>query len=142
MDTANFGRTVKIHYTVKLDDGTVIDSTLNHEPFIFTLGMGQVIAGFEMAVMDMSPGSSKSVKIDVEDAYGPYYKELIKELDLSEFPADFKFEVGQHLEIPGADGKSDVVTVLGVTEKTVILDTNHPCAGKDLIVDIELLEIM
>jgi peptidylprolyl isomerase len=142
MATANFGNTVKVHYTVKLDDGTVVDSTIEHGPFTFTLGMAQAIPGFEKAVMDMSPGTSKSVAIDVEDAYGQYYKELIKEVDRSKFPADFKFEVGQHLEIPRGDGQSDLVTVVGVSEKTVILDTNHPLAGKNLTIDVQLLEIL
>ena len=142
MDTANFGNTVRVHYTVKIDDGTVVDSTLEHGPFTFALGMGHVIPGFENAVMDMSPGTSKTVKVDVEDAYGQYYQELVKEMEKNKFPDDFKFEVGQHLEFPGSDGKSDLVTVLRITEKTVILDTNHPLAGKNLTIDIQLLEIL
>jgi peptidylprolyl isomerase len=142
MATANFGNTLKVHYTVKLNDGTVVDSTLEHGPFTFTLGMGQVIPGFEKAVMDMSPGTSKTVTIDVEDAYGQYYQELIKEVDRDHFPDDFNFVVGQHLEIPSDDRKSTLVTVVGTTEKTVILDTNHPLAGKELTIDIQLLEIL
>lgn len=137
----NFGRTVKVHYTVKLDDGTVVDSTIGHDPFTFTLGMGQVIPAFERVVMDMSPGTSKSVKVDVEEAYGQHYKELLVEVDRSQFPADLKFEVGQHLEIPREDGQSDLVTVIGLSEKTLTLDKNHPLAGKDLTIDVELLEI-
>lgn len=142
MATANFGNTVKVHYTVKLNDGTVVDSTMEHGPFTFTLGMGQVIPGFEKAVMDMSPGTSKTVKIDMEDAYGQYYQELIKEVDRDHFPDDFNFVVGQHLEIPADDRKTTLVTVVGTTEKTVILDTNHPLAGKELTIDIQLLEIL
>ena len=142
MVTANYGKTVKVHYTVKLDDGTVVDSTLDHGPFTFILGVGQVIPGLEKAVMDMSPGNSKTVKIDAEDAYGQHYKDLIKEVDLNEFPSDFKFEVGQHLEIPRMDGQSDMVSVVAVSEKTVILDTNHPLAGKYLTIDVQLLEIL
>ena len=142
MTTANFGNTVKVHYTVKLDDGTVVDSTLDRDPFTFTLGMSQAIPGFEKAVTDMSPGTSKTVKVDVEDAYGQYYKELIKEVDRSKFPADFKLEIGQHLEIPREDGQSDLVTVVGVSEKTVIFDTNHPLAGKTLTIDVQLIEIL
>ena len=142
MTTANFGNTVKVHYTVKLEDGTVVESTSEHGPFTFTLGMAQAIPGFENAVMDMSPGTSKTVKVDMEDAYGQYYQELVKEVDRSKFPADFKFEVGQHLEIPGDDGKSSLVTIVSTTEKTVILDTNHPMAGKNLTIDVQLLEIL
>jgi peptidylprolyl isomerase len=90
----------------------------------------------------MSAGESKTVKLSVEDAYGPYYQELVKEVDLDKFPADFKFEVGQQLELPGEDGQSALVKVLKVSDKTVILDTNHPLAGKGLTIDIELLEVL
>ena len=142
MKPVTFGNTVKIHYTVKLDDGTIVDNTKDHEPFTFTLGMMQVIPGFELAVMGMSPGTSKTVKVDVEKAYGQYYRELITEVDRSNFPADFQFDVGQQLEMPREDGQYDLVTVLKVTEKAVLLDRNHPLAGKDLTIDIQLLEII
>ena len=141
MAQAQFGNTVKVNYTVRLDDGTVFDSTKDHEPLTFTIGLGKVIPGFEKEIMGMGTGESKTVKVSVEDAYGPYYKELIKEVDRAQFPADFNFEVGQRLELPGGDGKSALVTVLGVSEKTVIFDTNHPLAGKELSIDIELLEV-
>jgi len=142
MAQAQFGNTVKVHYTVKLDDGTIVDSTRDHEPFTFTVGIGAVIPGFEQEVMGMSPGESKSFRVSVDDAYGPYYKELIKEVDRSAFPGDFKFEAGQQLEIPGQDGQSGLVTVLSVTDKSLVLDTNHPLAGKELSIDIQLLEIL
>jgi peptidylprolyl isomerase len=142
MAQAQFGNTVKVHYTVRLDDGTIVDSTKDHEPFTFTIGLGAAIPGFEKEIMSMSAGESKTVKVPVEDAYGPYYNELIKEVDRDKFPADFTFEVGQRLEIPGGDGQSALVTVLKVSEKSVTLDTNHPLAGKNLTIDIELLEVL
>jgi peptidylprolyl isomerase len=142
MVQAHFGNTVKVHYTVKLDDGAVVDSTMSHEPFTFTLGTGAVIPGFEKEIMGMNMGESKTIKVSVEEAYGPYYKELIKEVDRSEFPADFKFEAGQQLDIPGPDGQSGLAKVLKVSEETLILDTNHPLAGKELSIDIQLLEIL
>ncbi len=142
MAQAQFGKTVKVHYTVRSDDGTVFDSTKDHEPFTFTIGFGAAIPGFEKEIMGMSAGESKTVRVSVEDAYGPYYKELIKEVDRTEFPADFNFEVGQRLELPGGDGQSALVTVLQVSEKTIIFDTNHPLAGKELTIDIELLEVL
>jgi len=142
MAVVNFGNTVKVHYTVKLDNGTVVDSTSDHEPFMFTLGMGQAIPGFEQAVMGMNAGESKTVKVGVEEAYGPYYKELITEIDRKQFPSDFKFEIGQHLEIPRPDGQTDLLTVLKVTENTVVMDRNHPLAGKDLAIEITLVEIL
>lgn len=141
MAEASFGKTVKVHYSVKLDDGTVVDNTFDHEPFLFTIGLGQAIPGFEDAVISMIPGTSKTVKLPVEEAYGPYNKELVTEVDRSEFPADFVFEAGQQLELSRIDGGFDLATVLKVSEKTVTLDRNHPMAGKELTIDIQLLEI-
>jgi peptidylprolyl isomerase len=142
MAQVQFGNTVKVHYTVRLANGKVVDSTHDHEPFMFTVGLGSVIPGFEKELMGMNTGETKTFKVSVDDAYGPYYKELIKEVDRTEFPADFKFEVGQQLEFPGPDGQSGLVTVLNVSENTVIFDTNHPLAGKELSIDIELLEVL
>jgi peptidylprolyl isomerase len=142
MSKVQFGNTVKVNYSVRLDDGTVVDSTKDHGPFTFTVGLGAAIPGFEKEIMEMSAGESKTVRVSVEDAYGPYYKELIKEVERDKFPADFKFEVGQHLEIPTEDGQANLVTVIQVSDKTVIFDTNHPLAGKELTIDIELLEIL
>jgi peptidylprolyl isomerase len=142
MAQAQFGSTVKVHYTVRLDDNTVFDSSKDHEPFVFTIGMGAVIPGFELGIMGMNAGESKTLRVSVEDAYGPYHKELIKEVERDKFPDDFKFEVGQHLELPREDGQADLFTVLKVADKTVVLDTNHPLAGKELTIDIELLEVM
>jgi peptidylprolyl isomerase len=142
MAKAQFGNTVKVQYTVRLDDGTVVDSTKEHGPFTFSIGLGAAIPGFEKEIMTMSAGESKTVKLSVEDGYGPYYKELIKEVDLDKFPDEFKFEVGQQLELPGQEGQSALVKVLKVSDKTVILDTNHPLAGKELTIDIELLEVL
>ena len=142
MAVVNFGNTVKVHYTVRLDNGTVVDSTHEQEPFQFTIGMGQAIAGFETAIMGMTVGESKTVKVDVEDAYGPYYKELVTEIEKDKFPPDFQFEVGQHIEIPHPDGQRELLTVFKVAEKTVVMDRNHPLAGKNLTIDIKLLEIL
>jgi peptidylprolyl isomerase len=142
MAQVQFGQTVKVHYTVKLDDGTVVDSTKDQEPFTFTVGLGAVIPGFEKEIATMSTGESKSVKLSVEDGYGPYYQELIKEVDRDKFPADFQFEVGQHLELPDPEGQGALVTVLKVSDGTVVLDLNHPLAGKELTLDIELLQIL
>jgi peptidylprolyl isomerase len=142
MAKVQFGNTVKVQYTVRLDDGTVVDSTKEHGPFTFSVGLGATIPGFEQEIMGMSAGESKTVKLSVEDGYGPYYQELIKEVDLDKFPDEFKFEVGQQLELPGQDGQSALVKVLKVSDKTVILDTNHPLAGKELTIDIEVLEVL
>lgn len=142
MSKVQFGSTIKVNYTVRLDDGTIVDSTKDHVPFTFTIGMGAAIPGFEKAIMEMNAGESRTVRVSVEDAYGPYYKELIKEVDRDKFPADFQFEVGQRLEIPTEDGQSSLVTVMQVSDQAIILDTNHPLAGKELTIDIEVLEVL
>lgn len=142
MAEANFGNTVKVHYAVKLDDSTVFDSNFNLEPLTFTIGQGQVIPGFEQAVIGMSPGTSRTVRVLSDEAYGPYNKELVSEVDRKEFPADFKFEVGQHLQIPQGFEQPMLATVLNVSEARITLDINHPLAGKDLTIDIQLIEIL
>ena len=142
MAEANFGNTVKVHYAVKLDDSTVFDSNFNLEPLTFTIGLGQVIPGFEQAVIGMSPGTSRTVRVLSDEAYGPYNKELVSEVDRKEFPADFKFEVGQHLQIPQGSEQPMLATVLNVSEARITLDINHPLAGKDLTIDIQLIEII
>lgn len=142
MAIAHFGSNVKVHYTVRLDDGSVVDSTLEHEPFQFTIGIGQAIPGFEKALLGMNVGESKTVRVDVEEAYGPHYRELITEMERNQFPPDLGLEIGQHLEMPRPDGQHDLMTVLKVTDNTVVMDRNHPLAGKNLIIDIKLLEIL
>jgi peptidylprolyl isomerase len=142
MAEAKLGNKVKVHYAVNLEDGTTFDSTFNLEPIVFTIGLQQVIIGFEDAVIGMSTGTVKTVRIPSEEAYGPYDKNLVTEMDRAEFPEDFELEVGQHLQIIQPDGQPAVETVLSVSDKTVTLDKNHPLAGKDLIIDIQLLEIL
>jgi peptidylprolyl isomerase len=142
MAEAKLGDTVKVHFAVNLEDGTTFDSTFNLEPLVFTIGLQQVIIGFEDAVIGMSPGTVKTVRIPSEEAYGPYDKGLVTEIDRNEFPEDFKLEVGQHLQIIQADGQPAVETVLSVSDTTVTLDKNHPLAGKNLTIDIQLLEVL
>lgn len=142
MRAAKYGDLIKMNYTVKLEDGTVFDSTLNDEPMKIALGSGQVLPDVEEALIGMTPGSSKTIKIPSEQAFGPYIKELVVEEDRNTYPADFKFEVGQYLQLPQEGSEHNLATVVKVTDKTVTLDKNHPLAGKDLTVDIELVEIL
>ena len=136
------GDRVKVHYTGKLDDGKVFDSSNGREPLQFTIGEGQVIVGFEEAVLGMSPGESKLAKIPVEKAYGPYRAEMVRVFEKSQFPPDMNPEVGQRLQLNQPDGRLLVVTVKEVLESKVALDANHPLAGKDLAFEIELVEIL
>ena len=142
MAQAKTGDTVKVHYTGKLDDGTIFDSSANHEPLQFTVGEGQLIPGFEQAIIGMNPGESKTVQILSENAYGPHREEMVMEVDRSDFPADLEPEVDQRLQVSQSDGKTFAVTVTAVSELKVTLDGNHPLAGKDLTFEVQLSEIV
>ena len=141
MTQAKLGDTVKVNYTGKLQDGTVFDSSVNRDPLQFSLGEGQVIAGFEDAVVGMSPGDSKSVTIPSEQAYGPYQDELVIVVDEKQMPSDLSVEVGQQLQMRHSSGQAVPVMVTNVTDDKVTLDANHPLAGKDLTFEIELVTI-
>lgn len=141
MVQAKSGDTVKIHYTGRLEDGTVFDSSANREPLEFTLNGGQVIPGFEQAVLGMSPGESKTEKIPMDQAYGPHRSEMVLEVNREQMPPELQPEVGQQLQVQQPDGQTIPVFVTEVTDSTVTLDANHPLAGEDLTFDIELVEI-
>lgn len=141
MVQAKPGDTVKIHYTGKLDDGTVFDSSVEREPLEFTLSSGQVIPGFDQAVLGMSPGETKTETIPMDQAYGPYREEMVLEVNKQQMPPDLEPEVGQQLQLQQANGQIVAVLVTGVTDSTVTLDANHPLAGEDLTFEIQLVEI-
>lgn len=132
------GSIVKVHYTGRLDDGSVFDSSRERGPLEFTVGAGQMIQGFDKAVNGMSVGESKTVRIPSDEAYGPYKEDLIFEMPKAHFPEDTKEGVAFTLKHPDGSVLEAVVTEL--TEDTVKLNANHSLAGKDLIFDIELLE--
>ena len=142
MARAKYGDTVKVHYTGRLDDGTVFDTSANGEPLQFTIGSGQIIPGFEQAVVGMNPGESKTVKIPAEDAYGQRREDLIIEVEKSQLPEGLKPEVGLQLQSRQPDGRIIVLTIADISESHVTLDANHPLAGKDLTFDIQLIEII
>ena len=141
MAQAQLGDTVKVHYTGKLEDGTVFDSSAERDPLEFSLGEGRVIAGFEEAVVGMSPGDSKSASIPADQAYGPYRQEMVMVVDRQQIPADLSVNVGQQLQIRQKSGEAIPVIVTDVSESKVTLDANHPLAGRDLTFDIRLVEI-
>jgi len=139
---AKHGDTVKVHYTGKLEDGTVFDTSIERDPLQFTIGQGQVIPGFEKAVVGMNAGESKTTKAPADKAYGPYRKEMLLVVDRNQLPGDLKPTVGQQLQSRQADGRTIRVAVTDVSESSVTLDANHPLAGKDLTFDIQLIEIV
>lgn len=141
MAQAKYGDTVKVHYTGKLDDGTVFDTSANRDPLQFTIGDGHIIPGFEHAVVGISPGESRTTKIPADEAYGPYHEEMVMVIDRNQLPADLKPTVGVRLQMSRENGQRAIVTVTDVSESTVTLDANHPLAGEDLTFDIQLVEI-
>lgn len=141
MTQAKQGNTVSVHYTGKLEDGTIFDSSAGHEPLSFTIGSGQVIAGFEEAVTGMSRGETKNVLIPVDKAYGAFNEDLVITAPRNQVPPDIDPEVGQQLQMGGPNGELIMVRVIEVTPEHIVLDANPPLAGKDLHFDIELMSI-
>lgn len=141
MAQAKTGDTATVHYSGSLDDGTVFDSSKDREPLKFIIGEGKLISGFEEAVVGMAPGESKEVTLSAEQAYGPHRTELTVQVEKKQFPPNINPQVGQHLQIPQADGEVVNVRVTGLNDSTVTLDANHPLAGKDLTFQIDLLEL-
>jgi peptidylprolyl isomerase len=135
------GDTIKVHYTGKLDDGTVFDSSHERSPLEFTIGDERIIPGFEEALTGMKLNESKTVHIPSDKAYGPYYNELCMEVEKTQFPPHVNPELGQQLQIPRSDGQTVMFVVTHITEKTITLDANHPLAGKDLTFDLQVVEI-
>jgi peptidylprolyl isomerase len=141
MTPAQEGNTVKVHYTGKLEDGTVFDSSHSREPIKFTIGSGAIIPGFEKAVIGLRPGEATTETVPAEEAYGPHREELVLEIAREQIPAEVEPQVGQRLQVRQEDGQALPVTVTEVTSETVTLDANHPLAGETLVFDIELLEV-
>ena len=140
MSHAKQGDTVRVHYTGKLPDGSVFDSSAGRDPIEFTVGAGQVIPGFDAAVTGMSVGEEKSVTIPAAEAYGPRRNELVLEVQRSQFPPNVEPEVGQQFQLGQGDNMF-VVTVKDIAESHIVLDANHPLAGTDLEFALELVEI-
>lgn len=140
MKKVDVNSTVSVNYTGRLEDGTVFDSSLNpgREPLSATLGQGSLIPGFEKGLLGMSIGESKTVNIPCTDAYGELNEQLVAEVPKDRVPEDVT--EGQMLQTMTQQGPMNVV-VKEVKEDVVILDANHPLAGKDLIFDLEVVSI-
>ncbi len=139
MKTVQQGQTIKVHYEGKLEDGTVFDSSREREPLTFTVGAGQVIKGFDQAVLGMNVGDKKTITIPPGEAYGEWNRERLQELPKEKIPPEGLKE-GATLLFKSEQG-SFPVQVYEIKDTTVILDLNHPLAGKTLTFDIELVEI-
>ena len=136
------GDTVKVHYTGKLEDGKEFDSSLNRQPLQFEVGAGRVINGFEDAVVGLKVGDKKTVTIPAEDAYGSYDENLLIDIPKKNVPEGVIPEVGMKFQLVNQQGQAVHVVVTEVHDETVRLDANHPLAGKTLVFDLEILEIL
>lgn len=142
MAQAKQGDTVKIHYTGKLEDGTVFDTSTGRDPLQFNIGENQVIQGFEKGVTGMALNESKTITIPSDEAYGPHREEMVLNIPRDQFPPNIEPEIGQQLELGQENGQTTIAIVSQVSESNVTLDTNHPLAGETLIFDIQLIEIV
>jgi len=141
MQQVKKGDTVNIHYHGRLTDGTTFDTSDGREPLEFTVGSGQVIPGFDNAVMEMKVGDKKTVTIPANEAYGQRNEAMILEFPKSNFPEDMNPEVGMQLQMGDDQGQIFPVSVVEVKDETVVLDANHQLAGQDLVFDMELVNI-
>jgi FKBP-type peptidyl-prolyl cis-trans isomerase 2 len=138
---AKRGDTVQVHYTGRLEDGTVFDSSSGGDALSFTIGSGEVIPGFENAVIGMQQGDHKTETIAADRAYGPHRDELVFTVSRDNIPEGMEIEVGDVLRVGFPDGETGAVQVAELGESTVTLDANHPLAGKTLVFDLELVGI-
>ena len=141
MSQVKENNTVKVNYTGKLADGQVFDSSEGKEPLEVTLGQGQLIPGFEKGLIDMKLNEKKTITIAKDEAYGDVNDALIQEVNKAQLPQDMAPEVGMGLVSKTPDGQEINLLVVEVKEETIVVDGNHPLAGKDLVFDLEVLEI-
>ncbi len=141
MSEAKKDNLVKVHYTGKLDDGQVFDSSKDREPLEFKIGEGKLIPGFENGVIGMKLQESKTIKIPFTEAYGDKREELMIEVQNQQLPEELKPEVGMELVSKSPDGQEQIVKIAEVKEASIVVDANHPLAGQDLTFEIELVDI-
>lgn len=142
MTTAKKGSKVRIHYTGKLKNNKIFESTTTKEPIEFTIGDGQAIPGLEENIIGMKVDEIKKIDIPPSKGYGKIEKKLIFEVNRKEIFEDIDLKIGQQLEIPQDDDRVIIVSVKKITDETVTLDGNHPLAGKSLVFDVQLLDIL
>ena len=142
MAQAKSGDSVRVHYTGKFADGEVFDSSVGKDTLQFVIGAGQLIAGFDRAVVGMQPGEAKTVTFGPEEGYGVQQENLVFMVERHTLPAQLSPQVGQRYQIRQGDGSTMAVTVTAVSEENITLDANHPLAGRDLTFEIQLVEIL
>ena len=135
------GKTVKVHYSGTLADGTVFDSSEGRDPISFEVGSGQVIPGFDHAIAGMEVGQTDTIHIPCAEAYGDTREEMVGQVPRSELPSDLEPEIDMVLSMQSPEGEMPV-RIVEVAEDTVTLDANHPLAGQDLTFELTLVEVL
>lgn len=141
MSVAKKDNVVKVHYTGKLDNGEIFDTSKEREPLEFKIGEGKLIAGFENGVIGMKLQESKTIKIASKEAYGEKKPELMIEVKKQQLPDNLTPEIGMELVSKRQDGQEQIVKIAEIKDATVVIDANHPLAGEDLTFEIKLVEI-
>lgn len=141
MTEAKAGDTVQLHYKGTLDDGSVFDSSEGREPLEFTVGSGQIIPGLDRAIPGMKVGDEKTVRIEPDDAYGPHNPDARQAVPRSNIPENVPLQIGMQLQAQTDNGQMMTVTVVEISDDEVVLDANHPLAGKTLIFEIQITGI-
>ena len=136
------GDKVRVHYSGRLLDGTLFDSSEGREPLEFTVGAGQMIKGFDAGVQGMRVGDRKTIQIPPEEAYGHRDEEAIIEFPSENVPSDMTLEPGMQLTLRNQYGQPVPVVVLEVKADVIIMDANHMLAGQELVFEVELVEIV
>lgn len=136
------GDVVRVHYTGTLTDGTQFDSSVGREPLEFTVGAGQMIKGFDSGVVGMNVGEKKTLNIPAHEAYGERDDQAIIEFPATNVPADMKLEPGMQLTLRNQYGQPVPVVVMEVRADVIVMDANHMLAGKELVFEVELVEIV
>lgn len=141
MQQVKKGDTIQVHYHGTLTDGSIFDTSSGRDPLEFEVGGGMVIEGFDNGVVGMAIGEKRTVEIPADQAYGPKNDDMVMEFPIDRFPADLVPEIGMQLNMSNNQGEQFPVVIIDVADEYVILDANHPLAGKDLIFDLELVSI-
>ncbi len=139
-ETVRNGDTISVNYTGKFEDGNVFDSSEGKEPLKFTVGAGQLIKGFDDAVIGMKTGDKKTVTLAPDDAYGEHRADMVIDIPKSQIPEDMQLEIGQRLHLRDPKGQPVPAMVAEITDDAVKMDANHPMAGKTLVFDLEVVE--
>ena len=142
MPQAKMGDTVRVHYRGSLKDGSVFDESEGRHPLELKVGSGQVIPGFEQALVGMWPGDIRTINIPAAEAYGLHQAEMVVTIPRDGLPADVQPQIGEELQVNQDDDNPLIVRVAGLTDTTITLDGNHPLAGEDLTFRIELVKIV